>query len=180
MDITALDFSILDAIAGMRNGFLDWFFSRITHLGDAGIFWILVAAVLLLMAKYRRDGLRLALALVCCLLLANVFLKNVVARPRPCWVREVALLIANPQDYSFPSGHTQASVASTIVLWRANRKWGIAAAVLTVLIAFSRMYLYVHYPSDIIGGAICGVISGSVGLFLGDRLWAYVHRRREA
>lgn len=178
MDITALDFAILDAIASMRCSFFDWFFSTITHLADAGILWILVAVLLLFTARYRKDGLKLALALICCLLLSNLFLKNLVARPRPCWVRDVALLIANPTDYSFPSGHTQASVASALVLWRANRKWGIAAAVLTALIAFSRMYLYVHYPTDILGGVLCGLISGSLGVFLGRRLWEYFHGQR--
>ena len=141
MSITDLDFMILDAIQKIRNSFLDSFFATITHLGDSGILAILIA-----------------------ILLGNLILKNVIARPRPCWVRESIGLIAVPKDYSFPSGHTHVSVLLAVVLWHENRKWGIAAGCLAVLVAFSRMYLYVHYPTDILGGALLGAFAGWAGI----------------
>ena len=87
-----------------------------------------------------------------------------IARPGPCWVRESIGLIAVPKDYSFPSGHTHVSVLLAVVLWHENRKWGIAAGCLAVLVAFSRMYLYVHYPTDILGGALLGAFAGWAGI----------------
>lgn len=109
--------------------------------------------------KYRQTGISLAFALVIAFVLGNLILKNVIARPRPCWVRESIGLIAVPKDYSFPSGHTHVSVLLAVVLWHENRKWGIAAGCLAVLVAFSRMYLYVHYPTDILGGALLGAFA---------------------
>lgn len=166
MSITNLDFMILDAIQKIRNPFLDSFFATITHLGDSGILAILIAVLLIfgMKKKYRQTGISLAFALVIAFVLGNLILKNVIARPRPCWVRESIGLIAVPKDYSFPSGHTHVSVLLAVVLWHENRKWGIAALCLAVLVAFSRMYLYVHYPTDILGGALLGAFAGWAGI----------------
>lgn len=132
MSITDLDFMILDAIQKIRNSFLDSFFATITHLGDSGILAILIAILLIfgMKKKYRQTGISLAFALVIAFVLGNLILKNVIARPRPCWVRESIGLIAVPKDYSFPSGHTHVSVLLAVVLWHENRKWGIAAGCL--------------------------------------------------
>lgn len=90
MSITDLDFMILDAIQKIRNSFLDSFFATITHLGDSGILAILIAILLIfgMKKKYRQTGISLAFALVIAFVLGNLILKNVIARPRPCWVRE--------------------------------------------------------------------------------------------
>ena len=101
------------------------------------------------------------------LVLCNVVLKKMIARQRPCWLNEtVQLLVNNPKDYSFPSGHTMASFAVAPIIYRANKKWGIAAYILAGLIGFSRMYLYVHYPSDVLGGMLIGCLCGVVSVFL--------------
>ena len=102
--------------------------------------------------------------LVIAFVLGNLILKNVIARPRPCWVRDSIGLIAVPKDYSFPSGHTHVSVLLAVVLWHENRKWGITAGCLAVLVAFSRMYLFVHYPTDILGGVLLGAFAGWAGI----------------
>ena len=104
-------------------------------------------------------------ALLADVLLCNVVIKNLVARTRPFDVNTaVQLLVAKPRDYSFPSGHTAASFASVTALYLAGEKklWKIAL-VLAVLIAFSRLYLYVHYPTDVLGGIITGAIAGYIG-----------------
>lgn len=94
-------------------------------------------------------------------------LKPLVARERPCWINEsVHLLVAMPKDYSFPSGHTQASFASATAIFHVNKKAGVCAFILAVLIAFSRLYLYVHFPTDVLAGigigVICGLLAGVV------------------
>ena len=128
----------------------------ITHLGDAGIFWIVLAVILLLIPKTRKSGLIVAAALCIDVIVCNGILKNLFARTRPFDVNEaVQLLITAPKDFSFPSGHTAASFAAVAALYFAGKKklWKVSL-VLAVLIAFSRMYLYVHYPTDILGGVL--------------------------
>lgn len=99
--------------------------------------------------------------LSCGVLVGNVCLKNLIARPRPCWLDDsVKLLIPIPTDYSFPSGHTLSSVVGATVLTKTNRRFDWAAIPLAALIAFSRLYLFVHYPSDILAGAVLGVAIG--------------------
>ena len=95
------------------------------------------------------------------MLIGNVALKNWVARPRPCWLDpNVPLLIDLPKDYSFPSGHTLASVIAAAALTRANRKFGWIAMPLAALIAFSRLYLFVHFPSDVLASVALGLAIG--------------------
>lgn len=162
----SIDFAILDFIQEhLRNAFLDFLMPVITVLGDAGIFWILLAIVLLIYKKTRRVGVILAAALVMDLLLCNILIKPLVARTRPYDVNmSITLLIKKPIDYSFPSGHTAASFASVTALFLTKKKilWEIAL-LLSCLIAFSRLYLYVHYPTDILGGILIGILAGVAG-----------------
>ena len=137
----------------------------ITSLGNAGIIWIVMTIVFLLIPKMRKTGAVMAAALIIDLLLCNVILKNLVARTRPYDVNTgVQLLVSRLHDYSFPSGHTAAAFASVTALYLAGEKklWKLALA-LGCVIAFSRMYLYVHYPTDILGGVIIGILSGVLG-----------------
>ena len=121
--------------------------------------------------RYRRQGVILLAGLAAGVLVGNVRLKNLIARPRPCWLDDsVTLLIATPTDYSFPSGHTLSSVIGATVLTKTTRKFGWAAIPLAAVIAFSRLYLFVHYPSDILAGAALGVAIGEAVYALGLRL----------
>ena len=104
------------------------------------------------------------MALGLCLLCGNLLLKPLIGRIRPFNVQDaITLLIAAPLDYSFPSGHTMSSFAAAMVLLLTDRRMGIPAMLLAGLIAFSRMYLYVHYPTDILGGALLGILCGYLG-----------------
>ena len=101
-------------------------------------------------------------ALAAGVLVGNVCLKNLIARPRPCWLESVPLLIGNPTDYSFPSGHTLSSVIGAFMLTAANRRFGILAIPLAALIGFSRLYLYVHFPSDVLASVVIGTLIGGI------------------
>ena len=134
----------------------------ITKLGDAGIVWIILTVILLLIPKTRKSGVYMAVALIADLIICNVILKPIVARIRPYSINQTVHLLVTPlKDYSFPSGHTAASFASVSALYFAGRKRMAAGTlIVSVLIAFSRMYLYVHYPTDVLGGLIIGLLCG--------------------
>ncbi|MBQ5858865.1 MAG: phosphatase PAP2 family protein [Peptococcaceae bacterium] len=173
-NLVVTEFQILDWIAGFHNSFLDAVLPVISTFGDKGIGWIILSIILLCIPKYRKAGLAMALALIFCLLIGNITLKPLIARPRPySYFPEMQLLIPPLSDYSFPSGHTFASFASATALFLHHRKEGTAAYLLAAVIAFSRMYLYVHFPTDILAGIILGVASG----FTAFKLISWYHSR---
>lgn len=152
-----MEFEILYAINNLRNPILDKIMIAITSLGNAGLIWIGIAVGLLFVKKTRKCGILMLISLALGLIIGNGFLKNVIARGRPCWIDEnIKLLIPNPHDYSFPSGHTLASFEAAVMIYLHNKKWGIISLILAVAIAFSRMYLFVHFPTDILAGMILG------------------------
>lgn len=160
---------------------LDFLMPKITLLGNGGAIWILSALGLLATKKYRKYGVFLLAGLTVGVLVGNLTLKPLIARPRPCWLDTgVQLLIANPTDYSFPSGHTLSSVIGAVVLTKANRKFGLAAIPLAALIAFSRLYLFVHFPTDILGATVLGVTIGCGVCAAGNRIWAALAKKSTA
>lgn len=178
MNMTQWDLSILDWIQKQfQCAVLDRVMPCITLLGEA---WavILVALVLLAVPRTRKLGLAVALALALDGLVCNGILKPLVARPRPYTLREVSLLIAAPRDYSFPSGHSAAAFAVATALCREKSRGGIPALVLAGVIALSRLYLYVHYPSDVICGTILGMICGIFGSILAEKV-AEIYKKRQ-
>ena len=123
----------------------------------------------------------MAAALCIDVIVCNGILKNLFARTRPFDVNEaVQLLITAPKDFSFPSGHTAASFAAVAALYFAGEKklWKVSL-VLAVLLAFSRMYLYVHYPTDILGGVLVGLGAGAAGYYLVITLQERIGRRKK-
>lgn len=114
------------------------------------------------------------------LLVGNVALKHLVARSRPCWLDpSVQLLIATPTDYSFPSGHTLSSTIAATILAKTDRRFGYAAISLAVLIALSRLYLYVHFPSDVFAAALLGLLIGELTFRYGGKLLDKISRRQK-
>ena len=167
-----LDWSILHWIQNtLVCPLMNFLMPKITLLGNGGAIWILAAVILLCTKKYRKQGVLLLAGLIVGVLVGNVCLKHLIARPRPCWLdSSVQLLIANPTDYSFPSGHTLSSVISATILTKTDRRFGYAAIPLAALIAFSRLYLYVHFPSDVFAAAVLGVVIGEPVFRYGSRL----------
>jgi len=168
-----IDIPILDWIAlHLQSTFGDKLMPVITVLGDAGILWIALTLVFLCTQKYRRIGFGMGFALLIGLLVCNVTLKPLIARPRPYdyqleqFGRHIPLLISAPHDFSFPSGHTLASFEAAVVLALNSKKFGIPALILASLISFSRLYLYVHYPTDVLFSIALGICFGYLGNWL--------------
>ena len=179
------DLPILDWIAAyLWCPFLNAVMPVITLLGDAGIFWIAIAVILLFFPKTRKVGLGMGAALVIGLLVCNVTLKPLIARIRPYDYQlqhfgvTIKLLIEAQHDFSFPSGHTIASFEAATVLLIHSKKAGIPAMILACLIAFSRLYLYVHYPTDVIASVILGICFGFLGNWLVKKGFALYENRR--
>lgn len=160
-----MELALLDWIQlHLRCGVLDTVLPLVSYTCNHGEIWILLAAVLLANRRTRREGLAVTCALVLDLLACNVLIKPLVGRVRPFAVNTaVTLLVKPPVDASFPSGHTAASFAAVFALWACGSKLWRPAAVLAVIIALSRLYLYVHWPTDVLGGAVLGAAVGWVG-----------------
>ena len=161
----AAEFAILDWIqAHLRCAALDTILPAISWTCNHGELWIVLAVVLVLFRKTRRQGWSVGCALVLDLICCNMILKPLVGRIRPFAVNTaVELLTAPPLDASFPSGHTAASFAAVFAL-KASGCWlWKPALAVAVVIAFSRLYLYVHWPTDVLAGALLGAALGYAG-----------------
>ncbi|MBP7059758.1 MAG: phosphatase PAP2 family protein [Lachnospiraceae bacterium] len=163
-----VEFNILYWFQGLHNQVLDKIMVFITKLGSAGMFWIVLTVLMLIFCrKNKKAAWSSALALIFSYIVVNLVLKNLVARDRPCWIdTSVKMLVHVPKDYSFPSGHSSASFASATAIFFYYRKQGIAAYILAALIAISRMYLFVHFPTDVLGGTILGIAEGIAAVYL--------------
>ena len=165
---TAFDCAVFQLVEKLWNPVLDAIMVFITHLGDDGIFWLVLAAILLIFKKTRKLGVLLLLGLGFASVINNLVLKQIFERPRPFdfdgWPADFVFpnpLIEKPHSFSFPSGHTSSSLgAATPLLIKANKKLGIPVFILAVLVGFSRVYVHVHYPTDVIVGMIVGIIGG--------------------
>ena len=157
-----MELFILDWIqAHLRCGFLDAVLPIISWTANHGEIWILLALALVLRKSSRRQGWTVALALVLDLVCCNLLLKPLIGRVRPFAVNPaVELLVSPPLDASFPAGHTPASFAAVFALRGSGSPLWKPALAVAVLIAFSRLYLYVHWPSDVLGGALLGAFLG--------------------
>lgn len=177
--ITDVDFKILDFIQEHFScDFLNFLMPKITFLGNGGLIWIVMAIIMLFFKKYRKTGITLGTGLLEGVIVGNVLLKNLIARERPCWINEtVNILISIPQDYSFPSGHTLSSFIVATIIMHHDKRIGIAAYVLAYMIAFSRLYLYVHFPSDVLAGVLIGIIIGTVSNVVSDKIFSSVEKR---
>ena len=172
----SFDLPILDWIAAnLWCPVLDTVMPIITMFGDGGIFWIAISVLLLFTKKYRKTGLSMAFALSMGLLVCNIILKPGVARIRPYdfqmeyFAKEIQLIAGGMHDFSFPSGHTIASFEACTALMLGNKKFGIPATILAVLVAFSRLYLYLHYPTDVIASIVLGTLFGILGTWLAGK-----------
>ncbi|MDU5105835.1 MULTISPECIES: phosphatase PAP2 family protein [unclassified Clostridium] len=169
--ISNLDINILNFIRdNLSNAVMDKIMVVITSLGDKGLIWIVMALILLAVKKYRKIGIILLISLLMTSLLGEGIVKNIVQRPRAfITYPDISIIINPPTSFSFPSGHTASSFAAAVVLGHYFKKWSFLFYFLATLIAFSRLYLFVHYPSDIIVGIALGTICGLLTIKLLDK-----------
>ena len=157
---------------------MNWFWKGITFLGDAGWFWIALGVVLLIPKKTRKAGTTALLALIIGSIVTNLVLKTAVARIRPYdAVEGLVPLVKKLRDYSFPSGHTCASFSCAVVYYKMYPDIkGKGAMVLAVLIGLSRLYVGVHYPTDVLGGTIVGWLSAILAL----QIFVFMEKKKAA
>lgn len=164
-----IDIKILNFInTHLKNNFLDKMMPFITVFGDMGFIWIVLAVVLMTKQKYREMGVVIILTLMFTTIIGECIIKNLVKRKRPFTnnIKENALLIRKPITYSFPSGHTASSFAVAGVFIAYESSLSIYITILAVLITFSRLYLNVHYPSDVLFGGILGMLCSFIITYL--------------
>ena len=151
-------------------------------LGDKGIFWIALTLVLLIFRRTRRLGIYCAASMVLTFLVVNCAIKPLIARTRPYDLfQEIQILAHAEHDFSFPSGHSANSFAVAWILFRmTDKKYGVPAVVLAALIAFSRLYVGVHYPTDVLAGTAIAIALAEVTLLLGSRIEKEIKRRQRA
>lgn len=155
---------LLDKIQELfKNPEFDFAMPLVTHLGAWGIVPILIALGLILNKKNRPAGWRLVLTLALCFFIVNILLKPAIARIRPFNYRDIALLVAPPQDFSFPSGHAAIFMALASSLFYSKIRHWPWFLVLALVVGFSRLYLYVHFPSDVLTGFTLGWLAGWLG-----------------
>ncbi len=206
------DLSVFNAVFSLHNEVLNTVMTVITHLGEAGILWIVIAVVLLLFKKTRKIGVTLAFALIVMEVLNNEVLKPLIARPRPFYIFNLTDLMADESvfvddgklsrfeqmvekitdliekypelaakwaseykfpgiidkltSWSFPSGHTSSAFAAATAICTGNKKWGVAAFLFAALMGFTRIYLGVHFFTDVLAGAVVGIVYGVIGYFI--------------
>ena len=180
MSVQGMEFAILDWIqAHLRCGFLDAVLPAISRTADHGELWIILALVLLLIRSQRKYGAAVTCGLVLDLISCNILIKPLVGRIRPFAVNTaVELLTKAPLDASFPSGHTAASFAAVFALKAAGSPLWKPALAVAVVIAFSRLYLYVHWPSDVLAGALLGAAVGWAGAKLAEKVGQILAKRK--
>lgn len=166
--ITEAELSVLDYIHRFTNPFFDAVMPFVSALCAHGEIWIAVALIMLCFAKTRRTGMAVAFALIFGLVSCNMILKPLVARIRPYELTDIQLIVPRLDDYSFPSGHTIASFEAAGAMFFTKSKFTVPAFVLAILIAFSRLYLYVHFPTDVITSIILGIVFAFIATKLTD------------
>ncbi|MBR2294677.1 MAG: phosphatase PAP2 family protein [Clostridiales bacterium] len=144
--------------------FMDKLMVTITCTGNLGMIWILMALVLLASDSRRQYGYQMLIALLLCITIGNLIIKNIARRNRPFFHKNYKLLIKQPWDYSFPSGHTLSSFAAATVLTYLNENVGVIAIVYACLIALSRLYLRVHFFTDVFFSMVLGTGLGILAI----------------
>lgn len=165
--ICALELQNLDRLHDfLYTPLMDKAMVTITKTGNLGLIWFIVASIMLLVDPRSADIYSFMLALILCVIIGNIIIKNIVKRSRPFFHKEYKLLIKRPWDYSFPSGHTLSSFAAATVLFIINPTVGVFALIYAALIALSRLYLRVHFFTDVFFSIILGTVLGIASVFI--------------
>ncbi|MBQ0084340.1 MAG: phosphatase PAP2 family protein [Clostridiales bacterium] len=175
-EIKILDF--IQQTAGCKA--LDFIMPIVSLLGDYGIVCIALSLLLIIIPKTRKMGIQSGLALFIGLIVCNIILKPLIFRTRPFYINDFNVLVERLSDGSFPSGHALSVFETATVFMIRDKRFGIPALVLAFLISFSRLYLYMHYPSDVIAGIIIGTLIGFLSVWIVNKVYEkYVDKIKE-
>lgn len=154
------EFGILYAIQNMHSDFLDKVILTIMNItGSYGEMWLVLGALLLIFKKTRKTGLTVLLSYGLVFLVGQYVLKDLIARPRPCQLDEtVALLVSRPSSFSCPSTHSAWAFAAAASVCGWHKKYGIPVVIVALIVAFGRLYLFVHFPTDVLFGIALGIL----------------------
>lgn len=143
----------------------------ITNLGNSGWFWLVLSAIFVFLAKYRKIGLTALIAMLIGFIITNLCVKNMVHRIRPYEIVEgLEFIGVRPSDFSFPSGHSTCSMAASVVMYKKfSGAVGIFLLALGIFICLSRLYVGVHYPTDVAAGMIIGTMAAAAALWIMDK-----------
>lgn len=159
--VTQWDYTILQSIQSIQNNFLDVVMRIFSYIGEMGAIWVFIALIMICCKKTRAMGVMVLCAMLAGVLLNEVAIKNVVCRPRPfVTFPDISVNVKPPQSFGFPSGHSCSSFAATTILMLRDKRFGIPALSIAMLIVFSRMYNGVHYPTDVLTGILLGILLG--------------------
>ena len=175
-----MEFSLLYAIP--RTAALDGFFLAVTKIaGPYGQLWVIIAAVLLVFKKTRKAGTAVLLAYAAVFLIGQYGLKNLISRPRPCQIDlDFVLLVDRPSSSSFPSTHSAWAFGAATAIFMRHKKAGVAVLIAAALIAFSRLYLFLHFPTDVLAGIALGVALGVFAHWITGRIWKMAGKDKKA
>lgn len=157
-----MEINILYKLLEFNTTFLDKIMILMAYLGSGGIIFLLIGLCLILSKKDKKLGIKIILSLIICGICGNLILKPAFGRVRPFIKYNVPIKIAPPIGNSFPSGHTYSAFATATAIYLNNKKWGIVMILFAILMGFSRLYLFVHYPSDVFFGMILGIVIGYI------------------
>ncbi|MDD6661602.1 MAG: phosphatase PAP2 family protein [Lachnospiraceae bacterium] len=175
-----MELNILYAIQSIHNPVLDRVMVTVfnTLVGSMGQLWIVVGLVLLIIPKTRKCGAAVLLSFAVSFLIGNEFLKDMIARPRPCAVDStIPLIVKKSTSFSCPSVHTYLAFSSAMAIFHYHKKAGIGVFVFAAMVGFSRMYFFVHYPTDVLFGVVLGIATAFVVCMLLDKIYGCMKRK---
>lgn len=170
-----MEFDILYAIQSLRTDSLDAFMLKVTELaGNMGELWLIVGFALILFKQTRKIGFGVLVSYCLVYAIGQCGLKELIGRVRPCRIDEtVNMIVSCPSSFSCPSTHSSWAFASATVIYRNDKFAGIMTYIVAAIIAFSRMYDFVHFPTDILFGAVLGVLCGLVAYWLVKKVYSF-------
>lgn len=174
-----MDFSILYGIQNIRCGFLDQAVLILSKIaGDYGHIWLIAGVLLCIFKKTRKSGIAVLVSYGLVFLTGQLILKDLIARPRPCHIDEaIELIVKKPSSFSCPSTHSAWAFAAATAIFMHHKKAGIGVCVLAAIIGFSRLYLFVHFPTDVLFGAVLGALCGFASVKLVNFVWKKVTKQ---
>ena len=151
-----------------RTELLDTFFMFVTRIaGSYGQLWVIVGLIMLFFRKTRMTGIAVLISYICVFVIGQTILKNLIARPRPCQIDlDFPMLVARPSSSSFPSTHSAWAFGGATAIFMNHKKAGIAAFAVAALIAFSRLYMFLHFPTDVLAGIVFGACMGVIAVII--------------